>query len=168
VRFIDRISDALGLVAAWLFVATGAMLTYEVVARYVFGAPTTWAAEISQLFLIAGVLMALGRTLHRREHISIEVIRPRLGVLGRRIADSFALLFVAAFAGVACYSGFGIAYDSFVKGRSSGTMLNIPNWWSEALIPLGLALLFGQCVTELIRLWRGHPWGNGNRHGASE
>ena len=156
---IDRVSDGLGQLAAWLFVATGVMLTYEVLARYVFDAPTTWAAEVSQIFLIAGVLMALGRTLKRREHISIEVLRPHLGATGRRVADSFALLFIGAFAALVGYSGFGIAYDSFAKGRSSGTMLSIPNWWSEALVPAGLALLCLQCLVQLIRLWQGRPWG---------
>ena len=162
---IDRVSDWLGQLAAWLFVATGAMLTYEVLARYVFDAPTTWAAEVSQIFLIAGVLMALGRTLKRREHISIEVLRPHLGATGKRIADTFALFFVGVFAALVSYSGFGIAYDSFVKGRSSGTMLSIPNWWSEALVPAGLGLLFLQCLVQLVRLWRGQPWGGEQRQG---
>ncbi len=166
-RIIDRISDGLGLLAAWLFVVTGLMLTYEVVARYLFTAPTIWAAEISQVLMIAGVFLALGRTLHRRENIAIEVLHGRLGPLGRKLADSLALLFIAAFAGSTAYWGFGIAYDSFEKSRSSGTMLNIPNWWVEAMLPLGLAILVLQALVELWRVWRGAGWTKGQGSGRS-
>jgi TRAP-type C4-dicarboxylate transport system permease small subunit len=36
-------------------------------------------------------------------------------------------------------------------------MLNIPNWWSEAVIPAGFALLLAQCLVEMVRLTRGGP-----------
>ena len=42
--------------AAWLFALAGAMLSYEVVARYFFLSPTKWAAELSQLCLIYGTI----------------------------------------------------------------------------------------------------------------
>ena len=35
-KLIDRLSDAFGWLAAAAFVAVGAMITYEVVMRYVF------------------------------------------------------------------------------------------------------------------------------------
>ena len=40
--------------SAILFGMAGIMLTYEVGARYLFIAPTIWAAELSQLSLIFG------------------------------------------------------------------------------------------------------------------
>ncbi|TQV79762.1 TRAP transporter small permease subunit [Denitrobaculum tricleocarpae] len=157
-RAIDSISIFLGTVAAWFFVATGLMLTYEVVARYALNAPTIWAAEISQILMIAGVFMALGVTLHRRQHIMIEALYSRFSPFGKKLADTVSLLFIGVFAAAVCYWGFGIALDSYLKGRSSGTMLNIPNWWSEALVPLGLGLLFLQCLAELLRVWTGSGW----------
>ncbi len=154
-RAIDSISIFLGNLAAWLFVATGAMLTYEVIARYALNAPTIWAAELSQILMIAGVFMALGVTLHRRQHIMIEALYVRFNPLGQKLADSLTLLFIGIFAAVVCYWGFDIALDSYLKNRSSGTMLNIPNWWSEALVPLGLGILCLQCLAELVRVWKG-------------
>jgi TRAP-type C4-dicarboxylate transport system permease small subunit len=158
VRVIDSISLFLGNVAAWLFVVTGLTLTYEVVARYALNAPTIWAAEVSQILMIAAVLFALGSTLHRRQDIAIEALYVRFSPLGRKLADSFTLLFIGAFAAVVGYGGFGIALDSYVTDRLSGTMLNFPNWWTEALIPFGLAILFLQCLMELFKVWRGPGW----------
>jgi TRAP-type mannitol/chloroaromatic compound transport system permease small subunit len=39
-RVIDAISDLFGLLAGWLFFAIGVIICYEVIARYVFTAPT--------------------------------------------------------------------------------------------------------------------------------
>ena len=50
-RLISWIETATAWIAAVLLAGTGVMLTYEVVARYFFNAPTIWAAELSQLFL---------------------------------------------------------------------------------------------------------------------
>ncbi len=163
-RAIDSISIFLGNLAAWLFVVTGLMLTYEVVARYALNAPTIWAAELSQVLMIAGVFFALGATLHRRQHISIEALYVRFGPLGKKLSDSLTLVFVAAFAAIVGYWGFDIALDSFLKGRSSGTMLNIPNWWTEALVPFGLAILFLQCCVEFCRVWSGQGWRKSGSH----
>ncbi|WP_282604836.1 TRAP transporter small permease subunit [Pelagibius sp. Alg239-R121] len=166
-RAIDSISIFLGTVAAWLFVATGLMLTYEVVARYALNAPTIWAAELSQILMIAGVFFALGATLHRRQHIAIEALYARFSPLGKKLADSLTLIFVGAFAAIVCYWGFDIALDSYLKSRSSGTMLNIPNWWAEALVPFGLAVLFLQCLAELVRVWSGSGWQGTKGHAES-
>lgn len=165
-KHFDRLADGLGTVAAWLFFGTGAMLTWEVVARYVFSAPTIWAAEISQMFLIWGVFIALPRTIVRRENINIEILYERLPVAARRFCDVFSLLFIAFFCGVVFVFGWEIAWDSLVRGRSTGTMLNIPNWWIEMVIPAGFGLSVIACGVSLVRLLRGEelPTSAGGEH----
>ena len=150
-RLIDRTSDVIGKLAAALFCATGAMIAYEVLARYFFAAPTIWAAELSQLCLLWGTFLGMARPLHNHEHIRITVLTGALGPRAKRGAEIFALLFIGVFAAVVVWYGAEIALDSFLRGRSTGTMLNIPNWWSEATIPIGFGLLLLQCLVELAR-----------------
>ncbi len=153
-RLVDRVADLLGLLAAWLFFATGAMITYEVLARYLFNAPTIWAAELSQLFLLWGCFVAMATLLCQRAHIRITLLTVRFGPQGRRLSELFSLLFIAGFSGVAFWYGLQIALDSLERGRSTGTMLNIPNWWSEMVIPVGFLVLLLQCLVEFVRVWR--------------
>jgi len=153
-RIIDRIGDYTGKLAACLFCATGAMIAYEVLARYFFTAPTIWAAELSQLCLLWGTFLGMARPLHRNEHIRITILTGSLGPRAQRAAEIVSLLFIAAFALVVVWYGTEIALDSFGRGRSTGTMLNIPNWWSEAAVPLGFGLLLLQCLVELARRLR--------------
>ncbi len=154
-KSFGRLTDWLGALSAWLFFATGAMLTYEVIARYVFAAPTIWAAEISQMFLIWGMYLALPRTIMRRENISIEVVHELLPAWARKACDFFALAFIVFFCAVVLWYGWEIAWDSFERGRSTGTMLNIPNWWIEMIIPFGFGLSLLACLAGLIRLAQG-------------
>ena len=154
-KLFETLADRLGDLAAWLFFATGALLTWEVVARYLFSAPTIWAAEISQMLLIWGVFVALPRTLLRGENISIEILHERLPERLRRACDLVSTLFIAFFCGVVFWYGWEIAWDSQARGRSTGTMLNIPNWWTEIVIPIGFGVSALACALNLVKLLRG-------------
>ena len=169
-RIVDRVSDWLGILAAWLFFLTGIFLTFEVTSRYIFNAPTVWVEEISQLLLIAGVYLAVGRTVHRRQNIRIDALYGHLGSGVRKVADTFALVCMIVFSAVILWYGGAIALDSFMVGRSTGSILNIPNWWSEVLIPFGFLLVLAQAGVELIRVWSGQEWGGGDAttHGDTE
>jgi len=152
---IDRTSVALGYVSAWLYFTTGLMIGYEVLARYFFNAPTIWAAEISQLLLIWGTFLAMACALKRRQHIRIEILTVRLGPAVQRYLEAASLLFIALLCLIVIWYGWSIAWDSLVRGRSTGTMLNIPNWWTEMVIPIGFGLLFLQCAVEIRRRFAG-------------
>ena len=154
-RIIDGVGAALGRLSAWLFVATGAMLTWEVSARYLFNAPTIWAAELSQLAMAAGVFFALGDLQRRRRHIAVHLLLDRLNPSARKIADGAALAFVAAFSAAVVFHGAKIAWDSFSSGSTSGTMMNLPKWWGEAALPVGFFFLLIQSLAGLIRAARG-------------
>lgn len=133
-------------IAAYLFVLAGAMLTYEVVARYFFTKPTIWAAELSQMCLIWGTLLAMAKLLEQRQHIQVDAIVRHLPTRLATMLEATVMMIVAFFAGVVCYFGFDIFYDSFERGRTTGSMLNIPIWIVEFAVPFGFALLFIQAL----------------------
>jgi TRAP-type C4-dicarboxylate transport system permease small subunit len=156
-RLLDRLNDLLAFVAAWLFFATAAMITWEVVARYVFTAPTIWAEELSRVFLVWGTFLAMAALLRRRSHIRITIVTNLMRPGGRRAAEVFSLLVIAATAGVAAWYGWTIALDSFLRDRTTATMLNLPQVWVEISVPLGFLLLGLQALVETWRLLRGDP-----------
>jgi len=148
-----RIIAAIELAAAWvstlLFTCAGVFLTYEVVARYVFDAPTIWAAEISQLCLIWGTPIAMAWLLSSRRHIRVNAVTGRMTPGWRRVAEILSLLVIIAFSAVVTWKGWWIAEDSLVRGRTSGTMLDLPAWIGEAAVPAGFALLIAAALKGL-------------------
>ncbi len=154
-KAIDRASDFLGVVGAVLLLATGAFLTYEVVARYVFTAPTKWAQELSELSLLWGVFIALGRIVHRRENIAIDVVYERFGPARRRLIDGFALALTLVILVFIARYGFALAWESIERGTTTGTMLNYPSWWEELAVPVGCTWAAVQTALELYRVATG-------------
>lgn len=152
---ITRISTALAWVAAALFTLAGVMLTFEVAARYFFTRPTIWAAELSQLCLIWGSLIAMAWALSARRHIRVTAITGMLGRKSQMVLEFLAMLAVALFSALVTWKGWGIFYDSFERGRTTGSLLNLPSWVAELAVPFGFALLFVQALIEAVRLTRG-------------
>ena len=151
----NRITLALAWVAAALFVVSGAMLTYEVCARYFFVRPTVWASELSQLCLIWGCLISMAWALSAGRHIAVDAVVRHLSEGVRRVTDSAAMLVVAAFSAMVVWKGWAIFWDSWERGRTTGSILDLPSWVAELSVPVGFALLFVQALTEAARAWRG-------------
>lgn len=151
----QRLILALAWIGALLFVATGVMLTYEVIARYFFVRPTIWAAELSQLCLIWGTLLAMAWLLSARRHIAVDAVIRLLPENTQRIVEGLAMMVVALFSALVTWKGGDIFWDSFTRGRTTGSMLDLPSWGTELAIPVGFALLFVQALIEARRSFDG-------------
>ena len=151
---IDKVLQAFAWGAAFLFIAAGCMLTYEVTARYLFVAPTIWAAELSQLCLIWGTMIAMPWLLRTNRHIAVDALTERLGVSAKRVCLAVSMAGIAVFSAIVAWKGWGIFFESFERGRTTGSMLDLPTWVSELAIPFGFALLFLQALIEFGRAFR--------------
>lgn len=156
-RLIDSVSDLCGRLAAWMFVAIGAMIFFEVVARYVFLSPTIWAEELSRFAQIWATYLAAGYILKNRHLITIDVVVSRLGPSARRRADAASLGLIALFSVVAIYYGATVTIESIEVGRATSTMLAVPRWMTESAVPIGFTILLAQCLAQLVRLFAVSP-----------
>ena len=151
----NAFTRALAWAASALFLLAGVMLTYEVVARYFFTRPTIWAAELSQLCLIWGSLIGMAWLLGARRHIAVDAVVLLLPDGVRRFTEAFAMAAVAVFSAWVAAYGWDIFYDSFERGRTTGSMLEMPSWVAELAVPFGFAVLFVQAVIEFFKALRG-------------
>ncbi|MEM8575982.1 MAG: TRAP transporter small permease [Pseudomonadota bacterium] len=163
-HLISQVSRLACVLGAVLLAATGAMLTYEVIARYFFVKPTIWAAELSQLCLVWGCLLAMPHLLALRRHITVNAVTSLLPETGQRVCAYIALGIVIVFSAIVAYWGFDIFYTSFERGRTTGSILNLPIWISEASVPVGFGLLTLQGIVELLRLRDGDGASLGATH----
>lgn len=153
--WFDRLILGLAWLAAVLFTVAGVMLTYEVLARYFFIRPTVWAAELSQLCLIWGCLIGMAWLLSARRHIAVDAVIQLLPPGAQRWIEAAAMLVVAAFSAMVTWKGWDIFLDSFERGRTTGSLLDLPSWVVELAVPLGFAVLFIQALIEAVRSLRG-------------
>ena len=161
---VTTLSRLAGVLGACLLALTGAMLTYEVIARYFFIKPTIWAAELSQLCLIWGCLLAMGWVLSLKRHITVNAVTGLLPPAAQRVSVAVSLLVLITFSVVVTIWGWDIFHDSWVRGRTTGSLLNLPSWIAELAVPVGLALLTAQAVVELLSLRHRHLPSLGSSH----
>ena len=72
-------------------------MLYEVVARTVFGAPTTWGNETTIYLSAMAYLLAGGYALLHRRHVRIDVIYEVLTPRTRSRLDAFTFVFFVAY-----------------------------------------------------------------------
>ncbi|MBM3565789.1 MAG: TRAP transporter small permease subunit, partial [Alphaproteobacteria bacterium] len=72
--FIDSLSTWVGKAFAWLIVLLTLAVSYEVLVRYVFNAPTVWAFDISYITYGSMFLMGGAYTLVRNGHVRADML----------------------------------------------------------------------------------------------
>src|SRR5262245_21445792 len=84
-QFWRKLADLHDALTAASFAASAAVLAaiafsfcYEVVARYFFGAPTSWANAFVSYFLCAAIFLAVPELTRRRAHVAINLLLDRL------------------------------------------------------------------------------------------
>jgi TRAP-type mannitol/chloroaromatic compound transport system permease small subunit len=153
---IDRLSTLVGQVFAWCIVALTAVVTYEVVARYAFRAPTTWGYDVSYmlygtLFMMAGAY-ALSRNGHVRGDFLYRMMTPRWQA--RLDALLYILFFFPAIFAFMIY-GWHFFEESYRQNERSMFSPTGPVIWPfKLLIPVVGFLLLLQGLVELVRCIR--------------
>ncbi len=117
-----------------------ALVCGAVAARYLLGIPFSWSDKVSGWLVVALVLLAAPEAQRRFEHIGVDVATARIGPRLARLAHLLGTLAVAAVAAILLAAGL----EAVAFSRLIGVMTDVegvPEWWIQALLPLGAALL---------------------------
>lgn len=126
------------------------IILYEVVARYVFSAPTLWAHETVQLIFGLYAVLSGGYILNSGGHINVDIIYGRFSKRGRAIADIVTFPFFFIFAGLMLYFGVDFAVYSLRLLEHSGTVWDPPVYPFKLMVPIGALLLLTMGMIKLI------------------
>ena len=153
IRVIDRFTDATGLIISLLAIPLVAAVGYEVIARYLFRAPTTWAYDLT--YMLYGALFMLGAAyaLHKGAHVRTDFFWEKFSTRTKGVIDatSYVVFFFPALA-ILGYIGLHEAIYSFGIGEESDQTPWRPLLWPfKAVVPLACLLLLIQGISELIK-----------------
>lgn len=153
IRIIDRFTDATGFIFALLAVPLVGAVTFEVVSRYVFHAPTTWAYDVT--YMLYGTIFMLGAAyaLHKGAHVRTDFFWEKFSTRTKGVIDSisYIVFFFPALA-ILGYIGLHEAVYAFNIGEESDQSPWRPILWPfKAVIPLACLLLLIQGISELIK-----------------
>ena len=105
-----------------------------------------------------------GRITSSHRHITVNAVTNLLPKPVQKLCVAFSLLAVIVFSVIVTYWGWDIFHDSYVRGRTTGSLMNLPVWITELSVPVGFALLTAQAVVELIGINRSGLTSLGGSH----
>ncbi len=143
------------LVAGGLVVVVCAVTFYEVVSRYLFNAPTTWSLDISIYAMFWACFLGAAYTLREGGHVAVDVVVRRLGEAPRRWVALAIHGLVAIFFAVVSWQGLVACLEAYEFGEVTTSVLRFPLYLPMAAIPVGGALITGQCLVMAAATWRG-------------
>jgi len=153
IRTIDRFTDYTGSLVALLGIPLVAGITYEVVARYAFNAPTTWAYEVT--YQLYGTLFMLGAAyaLHKGAHIRTDFFWEKFSPRTKGIIDSvsYVLFFFPALVTLLVISANEAYYAWQIGEVSDQTPWRPVLWPFKTMVPLACLLLLIQGVSEFLK-----------------
>lgn len=150
---LDQVSIWSGRMAAWLLLPMVLSLCYEVVARYLFNAPTQWAYDMT--FMLYGSFFMLGAafTLQRKGHVRTDSLYANWSVRRQASVDlaCYVLMFLP-FVGVFLVIGWEYFLKAFLTNETFVSSSWQPITWPFKLsMPLAGALLLVQGVSECLK-----------------
>jgi TRAP-type mannitol/chloroaromatic compound transport system permease small subunit len=150
---VDRVSAFMGQLFAWCIVILTFAVSYEVVMRKIFRAPTEWAYDVSYILYGALFIMAGAYTLSRNAHVRGDFLYRSWSPKNQARMD-LVLYFVFFFPAIMAfiYSGYGFAAQAWLTHEHSAySPGGPPIYHYKTLIPVTGVLLLLQGIVEVIR-----------------
>ena len=128
-------------VAQVSIVGTLAVVTGEVVARYIFNSPTQSSLEITEYFLVAMGFLPLAMIYQRGGHVSVDLVVNLLPERVKRHCLTASAVITAIFSFLVFWFGMGMTLHAFESQTASSSLMAFPMWIAYLPIPLGFLAL---------------------------
>lgn len=89
-QVIKTVNRSLHYVAGALIIFVMGFTVYNVLGRWLFGAPLRGTVELTQIAMIGIVYLGLAYAQHQNNHIAVDLLYLRLGRRGRLVLDVFS------------------------------------------------------------------------------
>ena len=149
-RIVASGSQWLAVLAAALLLVACIVISWTVIVRYVFAAPTIWQAEFVKYAIVAATLLASPWVLSAGGHVGVDLFEGRLSPLQRRIQQIFAQTIGLIFCAVLAFGAARYFSEAWINGWVTESVWAPPLWAVLAPFPLGICWLTLQYVVEIL------------------
>jgi TRAP-type mannitol/chloroaromatic compound transport system permease small subunit len=153
INIIDKIADWTGRVTAWLIIPMTLAVTYEVVARHFFRAPTVWAFDVTYMLYGTHFMLGTAYTLMRVGHVRTDMLYQNWSIRRQNLIDAIGYLFFffPAMALVLYFGGQEAAHSWAIGETSDASPWHPIVYPFKTVIPLTALLLIVQGVAEFLK-----------------
>ena len=150
---IDKFSKWVGNIVCWILIPLIFAMTYEVLARKLFLAPTIWAYDISRFLYGALFMLGAAYALSKGVHIRADFLYRNFKIKNQGKID-FWLYLLFYFPGliVFLYMTIGFVGESIQRGEKGMDTTWMPYMWPiKTCLLVGIIFLLIQGISELFK-----------------
>ena len=138
---MDRLNRLIMMLGALALIIASCVLTFSVVMRYYFHAPTRWQDETAVFLIVGSIFLNAAAVQANRGHVSIDllgtILSPRLNHLRMILVDLASLAFCVFFA----WKSWTLLHEAWVDDYHSSSTWGPPLWIPYGLMAIGMTLL---------------------------
>ena len=148
--FINKVNNGLVALSMIAMVLTALILTYSVVSRYFFHAPTDWQDEASIFMLVGVTFFCCAYVQSYRGHIGIEalasILPPKVNAVRMFFVDLLSFVFCAFFS----WKSWTLWHEAWVDGQTTTSTFAPPLWIPYSMMAAGMTLLSLQILLQVV------------------
>ena len=111
-------------------------ITYDVLMRYAFAAPTDWAYPLNSTGVLVATVLTVPHLYATGHHISMDLLHRALPARARRVADVVTTVATAFLGVVLAATAFHSMTVAYAGGLTGAGTFNIPLWVPDAVLTL--------------------------------
>jgi TRAP-type mannitol/chloroaromatic compound transport system permease small subunit len=150
-NLLDSISIWSGKAAAWLILPVIVVVSYEIVARYVFKSPTIWAVETMIYGCALIYVLCSAWVTQDGRHVRIDMLYERLKPRTKAVVDSITFIAFLLYITFLLWASYKYAYKSTIIWEESDSPWRPPLWPMKISLALGVALVLLQGISNWLR-----------------
>lgn len=151
IRTVGRIEQIASSIAAVFMFAIMIIVFGDVIMRYAFNKPFSWAYDLISIYLMAGVFfLVLSEAYTNRAHVSVDILQQKFSPAMIRVSEIVTCIVGMIVFYLIAYLGFLRAVDSYQSADVMAGAIPWPMWPSVGLVPLGAGLITIRLALHLI------------------
>jgi TRAP-type mannitol/chloroaromatic compound transport system permease small subunit len=153
IRVIDGFSNITGKLISLTMLFLVLTITYEVVARYFFRAPTVWVYESSSMANGSAFMLGCAYALYKGAHVRTDIFWDNYSERTKGVIDlvSYLVLFFPVMITMMAISIDDVVHSYVTGERSQESLWRAIMWPFRAAIPVAAFLFMIQGVAEVLK-----------------
>ena len=133
---VNRISLWFARLSVLCLLTMTLLVSMNVIARYIFKNPISWAMEINQYLFCGVTLFATAYSIKKDAHVRVDIIRVRLNKRLQNLLDFLAAPIILVVSCLLIWYGFSEAHLAYIYNKRSSSEVGTPLWpvWSVVAI----------------------------------
>lgn len=151
-RGIDALNDRFATLATWAVMAACLISAANALVRYGLNISSNAFLEIQWYLFAVCVMFGASQVLRLNEHVRVDLLYARYPTRSKVLLDLFGLcLFLLPVSLLVIYLSWPLLVQQFVAGERSSNAGGLIRWPVTLTLPLGMALLSLQALSEVIK-----------------